>query len=534
LALQHDDFSTVAIITAKYRNGYRPFHWQLEFPEVFDHRDGFDAFVGNPPFMGGSKLETALGREYRASLVRRIADNRTGVRGSADLSTYFLLRAATLTRLACSYGMIVTNSVGQGDSREVGLQPLINDGNRVYRAIASRPWPGAATVFYAMVWIYRGNWLGSCWVDGKTASHIDASLTAGDSSVAPFRLEANTGIGFEGAKLSGEGFVVSREWAETLISQSPEYRAVLRPYLTGALLNGSPSLRPSEYVITFYGWPLSRKQTDPEYVGPVAEDYPECLGRVLSHVKPGRDALDPSTPWNKKLRQFWWQFGQWRWALDAALQNANEAFVLSRVTPHIIVEPVSKDWVFSDRLTVFVDPSRLLLALLQSSIHQIWAWRFGTTNLSLLSYSPSACFLSLPLPSYGRGADSAVEAVNRLVEVRRNIAIDRNVGLTEVYNCFHRPSDSSSDVLQLRNLQSDLDCAVMQSYGFDIDLFHGFHETKQGIRFTAGTDAREKLLDRLLALNHERYAAEQQRQQPTKKGSKKARAPRANAMPTLF
>jgi hypothetical protein len=32
-----------------------PFHWELEFPEVFiGERGGFDAFVGNPPFIGGS------------------------------------------------------------------------------------------------------------------------------------------------------------------------------------------------------------------------------------------------------------------------------------------------------------------------------------------------------------------------------------------------------------------------------------------------------------------------------------------------
>src|SRR5262249_21728188 len=34
-----------------------PFHWGIEFPEVFDRaKPGFDAFVGNPPFMGGSRI----------------------------------------------------------------------------------------------------------------------------------------------------------------------------------------------------------------------------------------------------------------------------------------------------------------------------------------------------------------------------------------------------------------------------------------------------------------------------------------------
>jgi hypothetical protein len=39
-----------------------PFHWEIEFPEVFQQKNsGFDAIVGNPPFLGGSKISTAFG-----------------------------------------------------------------------------------------------------------------------------------------------------------------------------------------------------------------------------------------------------------------------------------------------------------------------------------------------------------------------------------------------------------------------------------------------------------------------------------------
>jgi hypothetical protein len=44
-------------------DGRRPFHWPLEFPEVFE-RGGFDAFVGNPPFKPGRFLSKDLGRDY--------------------------------------------------------------------------------------------------------------------------------------------------------------------------------------------------------------------------------------------------------------------------------------------------------------------------------------------------------------------------------------------------------------------------------------------------------------------------------------
>ena len=55
----------------------------------------------------------------------------------------------------------------------------------------------------------------------------------------------------------------------------------------------------------------------------------------------------------------------------------------------------------------------------------------------------------------------------------------------------------------------EMDNAVAAAYGWtDLDLGHGFHETKQGVRFTISEPARREVLDRLLKLNHERYAEE--------------------------
>ena len=54
-----------------------------------------------------------------------------------------------------------------------------------------------------------------------------------------------------------------------------------------------------------------------------------------------------------------------------------------------------------------------------------------------------------------------------------------------------------------------MDEAVAAAYGWDdLDLGHGFHETKQGLRFTISEPARREVLQRLLKLNHERYAEE--------------------------
>ena len=57
-----------------------PFHWQTEFPEVFSGPDGgFDAIVGNPPFLGGKRISHELsdfmrnGSKCRKIVYRRIS-----------------------------------------------------------------------------------------------------------------------------------------------------------------------------------------------------------------------------------------------------------------------------------------------------------------------------------------------------------------------------------------------------------------------------------------------------------------------------
>ena len=43
----------------------KPFHWQVEFPEVFARENGgFDAVVGNPPFHGGKRISSLYGESY--------------------------------------------------------------------------------------------------------------------------------------------------------------------------------------------------------------------------------------------------------------------------------------------------------------------------------------------------------------------------------------------------------------------------------------------------------------------------------------
>ena len=118
--------------------------------------------------------------------------------------------------------------------------------------------------------------------------------------------------------------------------------------------------------------------------------------------------------------------------------------------------------------------------------------------------------------------------------------IARNEGLTKTYNRFHNPNETSADIQKLRQLHVEMDNAVAAAYGWtDLDLGHGFHETKQGVRYTISEPARREVLARLLKLNHERYAEEvkqglhEKKKPKATKGKKEAKA-NTQAGPSLF
>ena len=125
----------------------RPLHWALEFPEVM-RRGGFDAIVSNPPFMGGKKVSGALGKDYREYLKQHIARDKPG---NADLCSYFLLRDLSIAPRG-RVGIIATNTIAQGDTREVGLDQAVDMGWAVYRAEKSQRWPGTASLEVALLW----------------------------------------------------------------------------------------------------------------------------------------------------------------------------------------------------------------------------------------------------------------------------------------------------------------------------------------------------------------------------------------------
>ncbi|OUC08800.1 hypothetical protein RY27_06820, partial [Litorilinea aerophila] len=117
------------------------FHWPLEFAEVFGS-GGFDVVLGNPPFMGGLKISGNFGDVYRKWLECILPP----FAGRADLCAAFFRRAFHLLRPGGRLGMIATNTLGQGDTRQSGLAVILQQGGAIHFAQRFVKWPGQANV----------------------------------------------------------------------------------------------------------------------------------------------------------------------------------------------------------------------------------------------------------------------------------------------------------------------------------------------------------------------------------------------------
>ncbi|MEI8196094.1 MAG: type IIL restriction-modification enzyme MmeI, partial [Phycisphaerae bacterium] len=165
-----------------------------------------------------------------------------------------------------------------------------------------------------------------------------------------------------------------------------------------------------------------------------------------------------------------------------------------------------KQCVFSDAVVVFSCCTFGSFAVIQSSLHQAWAWEYSGSLKRDLRYSPSDCFENFAFPLSHQNASLSGRAFH---DQRKAVMARRFEGLTATYNHFHDPDEAAADIQKLRDLHVMMDKAVTAAYGWDdLKLDHGFHQTKQGLRFTISEPARREVLARLLKLNHERYAEE--------------------------
>src|SRR5262249_16797304 len=147
---------------------------------------------------------------------------------------------------------------------------------------------------------------------------------------------------------------------------------VLFPYLNGEDLNSRPDQSPSRWVIQFFDWTIEK-----------AKEYPDCFRIIEEKVKPERMRNN-----RKVYRERWWQYGEKRPELYRTIAGMKQVMVKSEIGNKLSFAVVPNEGVFSHMLYVFPTDKLVDLIVLQSTIHDIWAWAYGSTMRTDLRYAP--------------------------------------------------------------------------------------------------------------------------------------------------
>ena len=513
----------------KTEQPFTPFHWEVEFPEVFERDNpGFDGFVGNPPFAGKNTFAAGNVIGYPVWLKEMHEESH----GNADLVAHFYRRAFNLVRGGGAFGLIATNTIAQGDTRSSGLRWICEHGGEIYRATKRVQWPGEAAVIVSVLHVAKGPFRGRKVLDGVNVDNITAFLFHRGGHADPARLAANAGKSFQGSIVLGMGFTfddtdkkgVASSLADMqrLIDADPRNREVIFPYIGGEELNTSPTHAHHRYVMSF------GERSEAE----CRQRWPDLMAIVEQRVKPERVKINRDV-----RRRRWWQFGDRQPALYSAIEQLDRILAVSRVGSKAAFAFLPSCMVYADSVVIFPLGTYAAFCVLQSRTHEMWARFFGSSMKDDLRYTPSDCFETFPFPE-GWETDGSLEAAGRsYYGLRAALMVEHDEGMTKTYNRFHDIYETDRRIAELRELHAVMDRAVLNAYGWadvatdcEFLLDHEIDEASWGrkkkpYRYRWPDPTRDEVLARLLALNAERAADEAGRSAP-------AVRPRRRAAPT--
>lgn len=496
-------------LAAEARDKFAPFHWWIEFPEVFfDERPDpldanrvngaamMDAFVGNPPFLGAKYLAPRLGSSYRDWLY----EQHEGAYGRCDMIAHFLRRMAILSGLRGAIGLVATNTLAQGDTRESGLCVILDDGWTLYDANDGMPWPGDASVTVVTLHVARGGFAAtlSPRLNERMVAAIDSRLTANEERKPLAALAANSAINVNGLNAGGMGFVLTEQERDDLVRLDARNSSVLRMYIGGEDLNTSPTHTSPRHIIDFSEFDLAGLNS-----------YPGPLAIVRDRVKPDRDRIQDSSA-EVRLRARWWEF---RRKPAYRLAGFKRCLVAAVYSTHWALCFQPTDRAFNNKVSVFHLESATAFAVLQGRAHELWTLRLSPTMgvANTLAYAPTECFDTFPFPRpEPRTVIPELESAGwRLYESRARFMVDTGQGLTKTYNALKDPACADPGILELRRLHEEMDRAVLTAYGWSDIIVPPYCPTSDQER-DAIQAFEDKLIDRLYVLNAERSLEEQQ------------------------
>lgn len=490
----------------------QPFHWALEFPEVFQE-GGFHAVLGNPPFLGNRLWKSSFGDKMQAQ-VRQVLGRAPG---KIDLCIVFHRRAVDLLRAGGMYGLVARDNVTEGSAIKVGLGVIVKNGDVTWARKSVR-WPGTASVVVSLIAFFKGAWAGPRRLNGQEVGYIGPRLEdARRDDWQPKKL-GTAPEAFAGVDNSrGLAFVLADgdPWLDRL---SSEANTLVRPYISGNDITDHALQRVKRWALDIG----DRDLTD------IAANWPIAFEFLTEVVKPTR--TDAKLRSYKGLVDRWWQFWNHRAEGMRALRKHDSfiAFPKAAKYPFSVLAP--SDWVYTNMVAMLEPVRSDMYAICLSSFFRGWLYAFSVRSLGAdpktirLSISEAVSTFALPELSVSAAGVQAADHFNQAVMQWSSASGE---GLTGFLNLLNDPACVDEEILGARTLLEQVDGFVSDAYGWgDLDVTFDFRPYAAGTendpwRWAVSDETNGELMRRLTALNRQRFEVEE-----AAKGQPRRRGPR--------
>jgi hypothetical protein len=444
-----------------------------------------DFIVGNPPFIGASRMREALGDGYTEALRKTWKGD---VPESADFVMFWWRKAAELVRdgKAKRFGFITTNSIHQTFNRRV-IEPFLSDPEKPLHlayAIPDHPWidsadgaavrismtvgaPGKAEGSLELVTNEEGSEDGEVAVQLQTSrGTIAANLQVGADVSGCGPLKANERVCSRGVQVIGAGFIVRPEVASSLgLGTVPGVEKVIRGYRNGKDLTDKAR---GVMVVDLFGMDVQE----------VESKFPAIYQHVLINVKPERDQNN-----RDGYRRNWWIHGEARSSFRPALKDIARYIVTVETSKHRFFTFLDREILPDNMLVAIASDDASHLALLSSRVHVLWALtaggRLGYGNDP--RYNKSRCFETFPFPALSESPlKQHIRDLGERLDAhrKRQQELHPDLTLTGMYNVLEKLRSGEALnakekdihdkglVSVLKQIHDEIDHAVLEAYGW--------------------------------------------------------------------
>ncbi len=408
-----------------------------------------DAIIGNPPFIGGKYLREEMGSDYAERVYKAFPE----VKGQPDFCVHWFRKSQD--QPALRIGLVATNSIAQGVSREASLKYIDENGGTIHNAISTQVWSGEANVHVSIV-----NWVKDKppkdrFLDEKPVAVITNNLDTAFDVTSAKTLQQNKNLSFEGCQLNGKGFIISEELASKYISSNKQNIKVIKKVVDGRKLVNRHL--PDEYIIDFFGLSLEE-----------ASIYELPFEHVRQHVKPERDQNK-----EKGRREKWWLFGRSGSSTRKALEGKKCFFALPKVAKYTSFQAIDIEYFPAEANMVVASDDFYILGILNSALHRDWVKAQCSTLEDRIRYTNTTCFETFPFlwDAPEKLKQPVRDVMTELDTYRMDEMKARQWGITKLYNAFfHEPAS------KLSQLHKKLDEAVCKVYGWKYSPDKNYNE----------------------------------------------------------